>query len=794
MSFTKSFTSKQLSKLQTINQPVVIKEMIISFEDTAGSFGEYSSKIKGQDSVVNRLVKHIKMIAKIANQYHESQHYHFEDNSMKLNPEAKNHITRVLLNEYAFYTNKEGRPLTLKEFSSLLDKIEIIAKNQHPNLHLLLGTFSVIGNDSKLLNMSLYIECGKNSQIHSFVKSHSSVGTEYKGYRDFDRKNTRADIDEPVMASIPLDSKQTVNLESIFICTTQGRAQFIVAIDICLDHSKSHSKVAFENLLNSPISDLLPTQISQVIISNTATIDPDKLITPCVSHADAKSISVSVDNKPIDPIQLKNMPDFKNDSLPTTIEISNNQIKVNQPIFGSNYAFNVYNIPLTQNSSPLYKSTSKRIYDVNQNFIQEKIKRIYLHNSTLDLEHQFIEAVKRGELHIIRKFLEQKQYIKSIEEQEISLLHLAIQFRQSNLLLPLLENKANPSLLNEQKHSVMYQAANQSDINSLAVLLKAGVPWDIEDQTISLHSLILDAIKANNVGAFKELFKVFHQQNGNINALHKHGYTLLHRAVEIGNKTIIDTLINHSKINLNQPDRFHKSALFNAIKLKQASTIKSLLDHKANINLDAGINKNVILDQKIAFQPINNRPIFAAINSKDITILAILIKNESLELNEPDSEHGITPLLYALHLMLDKAVQPNSSSNEIEKILHIVNLLKTKNAHLLGYSNTALQDKKYIGLLASKLEILNNQIIDSELKLFIKDFCESAIHSYHFENAIRNKKKHDILDIITGYKELYGIDKTRIFVENMQAICNTKYSINIDASSLLATGSQPKLF
>lgn len=83
------------------------------------------------------------------------------------------------------------------------------------------------------------------------------------------------------------------SLESIMVelidCTTRG-GSFKTAIELCLDTNYKIAKKYLEEKTNA-----LPdeTQVSQLLISDTNSINPDALITGQITHADPYSSSIT---------------------------------------------------------------------------------------------------------------------------------------------------------------------------------------------------------------------------------------------------------------------------------------------------------------------------------------------------------------------------------------------------------------------------------------------------------------------------------------------------------------------
>lgn len=74
----------------------------------------------------------------------------------------ENTITRVLTNEFLFYTK---HLLTLNEFQILQQRIANLVKIIPENFHLILGSFAILTTDNKVMNVVPHIQSGKNPVI-----------------------------------------------------------------------------------------------------------------------------------------------------------------------------------------------------------------------------------------------------------------------------------------------------------------------------------------------------------------------------------------------------------------------------------------------------------------------------------------------------------------------------------------------------------------------------------------------------------------------------------------------------
>lgn len=278
--------------------PIYIKNIYLYPLVSTFAYGEarsrsaYKGKFKfDEKSNVDRLIAHIKILAKVTDQYHE--YFYCEQKGEESFSQIKecclNHITRLLLPEFSLYTCK---PLTLSEFSQLRERILDIAKNQHENVHLLLSSFAVKNSDTKIFNFSLYIQCGLDAKIHIFCKA--SAANEDIQYLDHDLYSQTEYSSDSKSDYVSGDD---IMLKCGFFetITTAGGLKYSQAIEICLDHAITFAKKQVEREIKSDSNILIPELADHVVSSNSINILKEAVIT----QSDA--IQIDPDDRPVFP-------------------------------------------------------------------------------------------------------------------------------------------------------------------------------------------------------------------------------------------------------------------------------------------------------------------------------------------------------------------------------------------------------------------------------------------------------------------------------------------------------------
>jgi hypothetical protein len=260
-------------KLAQLNADVHIRDLILTtVRPGHGEVGNSRLSNRGCDvysnSSYDRLLAHIKIIFSFTNDEHRAQNCVVLDrDKFQIKPDKVNHVTRLCMHEFSLYTHK---PLNIEEYTHLCVKIEKMAEQLEPNVHILLSLFAVKDHNDKLLNMVLFVEGGQPSVLHAFCKNTASLAdVSYKNlYELFSQQNVAA---EPSVASEYVSGDQLISTGSVFEVKTQGGACYTLMIDICQDHNNAHSKRIMKRRIEDEGNpdELLPEQIEHIVSSST---------------------------------------------------------------------------------------------------------------------------------------------------------------------------------------------------------------------------------------------------------------------------------------------------------------------------------------------------------------------------------------------------------------------------------------------------------------------------------------------------------------------------------------------
>jgi len=225
------------------------------------------------------------------------KNYCTDDGTLK--PEHSNDITRLVTNEFMFYTKV---PLSMEEFGKFQQKLYDLAAAQPENLHLVLGSFAVRTPDNKVMNVVPHIECGSSPKINFIVKNYpSDVDPTYSEVVDGERKILlnfdKEKGDNPESYEIVLNGQShKLSFNNIFECQAFGGGKFYSCVDICSDFSRG---VAKENLIAKLRSEGKAEELDSIQVTHIVTSNPIPLkgkeaqtLAP-ITHADPASSHIT---------------------------------------------------------------------------------------------------------------------------------------------------------------------------------------------------------------------------------------------------------------------------------------------------------------------------------------------------------------------------------------------------------------------------------------------------------------------------------------------------------------------
>ena len=343
-------------KKKIANQPICIRDIFmysadIPKKDTErklciikGALGEYDRKAYTSTSdSLQRLVEHFKFLAHLTTKYHQACYCEKnEDGEITIRSDCLNKITRLLSHEYSFYTKE---PFSLEDLNFLISNIKEIASQNPINVHLLFSTIAVQKTDKSLLNMGIYVQCGKEPKIHTFCKAGASDSDIVYAGHVFTQQNWNASASVAHINefTVPEDGHIIPN-NGVFFVKTAGGAEYTQVIEICSDHSQHYfgrklilhfaDRENFQNIYE---------QVDHIVSSNYL----DELRTlfyklpKYVAHIDPITTRKYIDTMEDDLVNLSDLEVDQEEKYSNLLveKIANNHLVIMKPSFGFKFSF-----------------------------------------------------------------------------------------------------------------------------------------------------------------------------------------------------------------------------------------------------------------------------------------------------------------------------------------------------------------------------------------------------------------------------------------------------------------------
>ena len=716
------------------HEKVFIKDFVVVSKEEkdekkpTGEFDGTSSDEK-PERTIDRLFHAIESLTSQASSLHINENYN-NDGKLK----NTNHITRLLTNEFFFYTKN---PLTLEQFQKLMNKVTILIKSMPENLHLLLGSFSVLTTDGRVMNVTPHIECGENPIINLIQKSHpSSIDPVYMGRKNIDIKHG----DDISQEKININGQDLhFTFDNVIECTAAGGGKFYSCVDVCLDHLYSTALITLINKLygmdfeNKENLQFLPLNGAHSLISNTVNILQSSSISlvthvdPHYSHINCKMGVHFTNQKPINlgfgtpayPIITDSVAcDFLSKRILSMVNAYNDRILFNHEKNTITKATNYTNLDLKQRQKELefaiisddYKSVVHLLKNTNANFIGK------------DGWTPLTRAVYYGNMDMVHALLKNSTpLINNKDENSRAPLSIAVSCRNHQLVKLLLAQGADYAARNDAGNTPLEIAIASNDIELVKIISRSYNSLDVNFE--SGWSPLTLAVSHGNEQIIEFLLK----SDANPNFINKDKYSPLSMAIRMGNITVLNTLLN-SGANPASPDGNQIIPLMRTISANITVGVKSQIFQ---------LLLNHIMDTKIDLKPVflNGIQHYADINRDTSTIN--LIRNIQAR-NNPD--------IKKLHEVLDILKEHDYSLNRGGI------LIKNK-----LYSKTAAE-------LVKQLEDSHNySLSDSDLKVLVNDMKQKiqgkmvATTGVFFDFGERNESTAKLYSIV--FKKLNAFEE-----------------------------------
>lgn len=458
------------NKLNQMNQSVTIRDIVVcqmkSTAYTNNNQGEfnYTSPYNDEINYLIRIRDTIELIAVIAEEIHKKENFTTDG---KIKAENINHITRLSLHEFALYT--KDNPLTRDDFKQLLDWIQKIIQRLPENLHLVISSFAVIDidNSHEFSNNVVYAIGGKDPQLNVLTKISTAINDPV--YIKANKLLLNEFNCELIAGNWLSYSSMIKNFNGVIKCKTAGNAEFYTVIEICLDHFRGQGKLSYDkmidNIRQNTTNELIPEQVSQLVISNSvdiifrnslvnhvARIDPNKSYSDYISPE--KFIFDNDYHKKIGFDIFAEYPQL------TILQINETTLAVTKPPFGPNLTLQLF---------PKHKLSKPKA------FLWQKIDK---HNGSLinqykpNINNSFFSIPTTVNQELNRKILAKFNYELAIAEKKLQKFNANL-LQTCHITIYNQIKKHNPLLKQIELIQICNQDVNKLNLNNINFETKA---------------------------------------------------------------------------------------------------------------------------------------------------------------------------------------------------------------------------------------------------------------------------------------------------------------------------------
>lgn len=344
-------------KLNSINAPVKVTDIVVrqsrEFLTGLNPKGEFHFSKSKKRSLI-RIIDYVTLLIDITERHHLHNNFDQDPNgNFVMRKGHENEVTRLVLHECALYPSEF--PLTKLEFEKLVNTIKEIAKTKHENIILVLATVPVLGikyettnnqeiPQSYIMNCAIHIQCGTQPQVNIVSKINpSDIDPDYN---QMPNSNFWEKIDKKFSLLLSSSNKNsTIDRNLTFECKTQGGAKFWTVLEICLDHASAEGKNSLERKMaemQENAFELIPTQVSQIIVSNSIFLKSKNFVNDSVAYADPiyKPVKLKLNNAQTLDHLVNLSQNYQNSyrTLKTSADNNKGKLTILNPPFGEDTA------------------------------------------------------------------------------------------------------------------------------------------------------------------------------------------------------------------------------------------------------------------------------------------------------------------------------------------------------------------------------------------------------------------------------------------------------------------------
>ena len=220
-----------------------------------------------------------------------------------------------------------------------------------------------------------------------------------------------------------------------------------------------------------------------------------------------------------------------------------------------------------------------------------------------------------------------KMHVNDVDNKNFTPLHLAVQQNHSDVVKYLLVKEADLAVKTDISRSVYRSAAYSGYISILKLLLthsKVHVN-DVDNKNFTPLHL---AVQQNHTDVVKYLLS----KEADVAIKTDSGRSVYHNAAYNGYISILQLLVTHSKVHVNDLDNTHFTALHLAVQKNRTEVVKYLLAKEVDVAIKTDIGRSIY---------------HSAAYKGYISILQLLVTHSKMHVNDVDNKN-FTPLHLAV--------------------------------------------------------------------------------------------------------------------------------------------------
>lgn len=189
------------------------------------------------------------------------------------------------------------------------------------------------------------------------------------------------------------------------------------------------------------------------------------------------------------------------------------------------------------------------------------------------------EAVSRGSPPDVDNLIQNGTNVYVLDCNGLSALHLAVQINKLDMIFPLVKNGFDVNMQFENGDSVIFYAVRLGNIEAVKTLIKFGSNVSMVD--LQGSTPLIEAMLLNET----EIVNLLEEYNASCTMKLANGDTVIHRAAEIGNVSLILSLIDQYGLKCDELNDRMETPLTKAVMHNHPPVINILFARGANLSV-----------------------------------------------------------------------------------------------------------------------------------------------------------------------------------------------------------------